>query len=97
MGGMPTAPLRKSLTTWLRETPISEKQIGVRITFRGNVINATRFRKRAENEYLARMLLIALLGRNPFSTRPDVVAVSEFVEEGGTITYFRPHDHLPTG
>ena len=84
---------KKTFTTWLHETPPRERNIGVRLEFRGNVIHATRFKTQAENLKLACSLLIALMGRNPF--KKDDKSRSEFSEEGGRVTVFRPHDHGP--
>ena len=85
---MPDNP-RKTFTTWLRETPPRERNIGVKLEFRGNVIHAARYKTQAENLKLACQVLIALMGRNPF--KKDDLGQSEFSEEGGRITVFRPH------
>jgi hypothetical protein len=86
-------PISKSLTTWLRETPPAQKMVGVRLTFRANVLHVARYHNRQENLYLAGTLLTALLGRNPFKKNKS--GISEFDEEGGSIEYFRPHDLRP--
>ena len=84
---------RKTFTRWLRETLPRERNIGVKLEFRGNVIYATRLKSQAENLQLACVLLIALLGHSPF--KKNVADLSEFSEEGGKITFFRPHNSTP--
>lgn len=81
--------MAKTLTSWLHETPPHPRQVGVRLSFRGCVIPVARYRNVAENRYLARLILIVLLGRNPWKNTPDDPA-TEFEREGGAIEYFTP-------